>query len=205
MRVGTRVLAAAFNATLASATLASAVLVSAAPAHAQEGGTGVTGNLAGFFGAKALDKHDWAPAEDHREAGVVADLRSASFPVSAEVRVLRSRSRTEFEPTTSEFVRLETTELDLGARKTWGGGPGPRPYLAGGVARIDADLTFVGVGTASDSAVGIWAAGGMYWVLAEHLSLGADLMVSTAEVDFGTTTQADVGGGHFNLWIGLHF
>jgi Outer membrane protein beta-barrel domain len=184
--------------------LAAGVAV-AAPAGARAGETGVTGNISGFFGAKVLDNHDWAPAEDHEEVGLVADLRSTTFPVGAEIRVLRSRSDTVFEPTTAEFIRLETSELDLGLRKTWDGGPNPRPYLSGGVAKIDADLTFVGTGTASDSATGIWVAGGVYWVLGGSLSLGADLMLSTAEVDFGTPVKADVGGGHFNLWLGFHF
>lgn len=180
-----------------------AFVVVAAPAYAQDTGSGLTGNLSLVAGSKVLDDSDWAPVEQHEEGGVVVDVGDRSWPIGFELRFLHSKSDTEFEPITGLSVNMDTTELDLGIRKTWTGAA--NIYLSGGLARIDADVNFPGLGTASDSAYGFWLAGGIYWVLVEHLVLGVDLMGSSAEADYGSPTNFDIGGGHFHFVLGYHF
>jgi len=181
-----------------------AFVVAAAPAYAQDTGSGLTGNVSLVAGSKVLDDADWAPVEEHEEGGVVVDLGDRSWPIGFELRFLHSKSDTVFEPISGLSVNMDTTELDLGIRKTWGAAS-MHPYLTGGLARIDADINFPGLGTASDSAYGFWLAGGIYWVLAEHLVLGLDLMGSSAEADYGSGSNFDIGGGHFHFVLGYHF
>jgi len=178
-----------------------AIMAFALPASAQS----VTGNVNLFAGGKTLDDGDWAPTEKHSEVGVVADAGLDHWPVSLEVRFLSSESDTEFEPTLGLSLKLETTELDLGVRKTWGVGTNTHPYLSGGVAFIEADATVVNVLTANDDATGLWLGGGVYWVLAEHFNLGVDLMVSSAETNFGSGPDVNIGGVHLNFLAGFHF
>ncbi len=173
------------------------------PAHAQGTGSTVTGNLNLFLGAKALDDTDWAPVDEHAEVGLVGDIRAANWPVSIEVRLLSSVSDTVL--IGPDLVEMETSELDLGVRKTWGAGTNMHPYVSGGLAKIDAEVTVLGVGSVSDDGVGLWVAGGIYWVLGGSFNLGVDLMISSAEVDFGTGVDGNIGGGHFNFLAGFHF
>jgi len=196
MTIGNRIVFAAFAAVIALGNAATS-------AHAQDGGSGATGNVAVFYGAKVLDETEWAPVDVLQELGLVVDMSSSDLPVGIEVRALRSKSDTEFDPGISRFVELETSELDVGARMTTSGIPSG--YLAGGVAKIDADLTFTGVGTASDSAYGLWIAIGAYVVVGGSFAIGVDGMVSSAEVDFNTPVKADAGGTHINFWAGFHF
>jgi hypothetical protein len=193
MAIGSRVVLAAVIALAATAT----------PVRAQDAGSGVTGNFAVLFGAKVLDENDWAPVDVHEEFGLMVDMASTDLPVGLEVRALRSESNTEFDSGISRFVKLETSELDVGVRSTTPGSPSG--YLAGGVAKIDADLTITGLGTASDSAYGFWIAVGGYFLVGGPFVIGIDGMLSTAEVDFNTPVKADVGGVHINVWAGLHF
>lgn len=163
---------------------------------------GGSNNIVLYLGAKSLDSGDWAPVDEHTEAGVGVDFQPAGLPFGFDVRLLASESDTTFLGDT-----MTTSELDFGLRKTWGqsGYSNMHPYLAGGLAAISGE--FLGI---SDSAGGIWVAFGIYWVLsaspgAPGLAIGGELMSSAAYADFGTGTDANIGGGHFNFTIGYHF
>lgn len=180
-------------------------VAAAVPAYGAGSGAGPTGNIVLVGGLKLLDDTDWSPVEEQHELGLVADVMGANWDVSIEVRALRSDSDTKFDPVSGLFVSVETSELDLGIRKHWDNGHHAYPYIAGGVARIDADVNFPPFGTVSDHAYGLWAAGGVYLLVAPHLVVGLDVMVSEAEADFGTSTSASIGGGHAHVLIGYPF
>ncbi len=177
--------------------LLAAFLAWTVPAHAQGTGSTFTGNINLFLGAKALDKAEWEPLEEHSEAGFVADFGPANWPVSIEIRMLHSESDQSF-----LGITANTTELDLGVRKTWVSG-NMHPYIGGGIASIEAELDD-GFTTVSGSGTGIWLGGGIYWVLGQHFNLGFDFMSSTADVTI-VGVNADAGGGHFNFLLGYHF
>ncbi|MDH5528119.1 MAG: outer membrane beta-barrel protein [Nitrospirota bacterium] len=172
-------------------------------------GGGMTGNVVLFVGAKAMDEAEWAPAHEHGEVGLGMDLQPMGWPVGVDVRLLSSGSDLVYEPTLGAWVELNTTELDFGVRKTWGEGglTNVRPYVAGGIAMIDAELFIDGNG-ASGSGTGIWLAGGVYWILSgasgPGVTLGLELMSSAADADFPFGTFS-AGGGHFNFTVGYHF
>ncbi len=178
-----------------------------APAYAQSGGGGLTANLNLFLGAKVLDEAEWAPVDNHAEVGVVGDIGTINGPISIELRLLKSASDAVILPVSLLVAELETQETNLGVRMTFKREDvTPRLYLSGGVSRIDADTTFTGISTAtvSDSGLGYWLAGGIYWVLGDYVNMGMDLMISSAQADFGTGTDFNIGGVHFNFMLGLH-
>jgi hypothetical protein len=163
---------------------------------------GMTGNVVLFLGTKTMDSADWAPLDEHTEVGLVLDVQPSGSPVGIDLRLLSSES-----DTTVLGDTMTTSELDIGARMTWGQGGYSivRPYVAGGLAMINAELFGV-----SDSGTGIWLAGGVYWILSgvsggPGLTLGMDLMSSAANADFGTGIDAAIGGGHINFTVGYHF
>ena len=176
----------------------SATLFVAFPAHAQEDGSGFTGNINLFLGAKALDENDWAPWDEQSEVGLVADFGGVSWPVSLEIRILSSES--DEDP--FFLITGKTTELDLGVRKTWGA-YNMHPYIGGGLASIEAELDD-GFTTVSGSGTGLWVGGGIYWVLGRHFNLGFDAMISSADVTI-LGVDVNAGGGHFNFLLGYHF
>jgi opacity protein-like surface antigen len=108
-----------------------------------------------------------------------------------------------------------TFELDLGARKTWEfANSNIRPYIGGGLAGIsghvsvDVDTPF---GSASDSqsdtGLGYWVGGGIYWKLGQKLNLGFNARYSSADVEFDRfdTGKVDAGGTHVGLLLGWGF
>lgn len=181
----------------------------ASTASAQQGGW--TGNINAFLGAKALEEEDWAPVDEHGELGIEIDFRPRSWPINIAVDYLSSESDNEllFDP----FLRVvefeaETSELNIGVRKIWDRFPYARPFLGGGISFIRGEFKGTPLSgitlSDSDSGVGIWLGGGIYWTLIDHLNLGLELKFSTAEINlFGV--DVDAGGGHFGFLAGYHW
>jgi hypothetical protein len=110
---------------------------------------------------------------------------------------------------TSEGVQLEgsTHELQLGVRKNFAATSTMRPFLAGGVTLVNADIEAFDAdsfGSDSDSGVGYWLSGGVYWTLGGSFNLGFEVGHSEAEVDlFGV--EGDAGGTHAGMLFGYHW
>ncbi|UCE89547.1 MAG: hypothetical protein JSW10_01535 [Pseudomonadota bacterium] len=80
--------------------------------------------------------------------------------------------------------------------------------FCGAFALIRVGLEGRRTGTANiddtDSTVGLWVGGGVYWTLKRHFNIGFDLRLSGAEVTlFGKDRQA--GGFHSGLILGYHW
>lgn len=184
------------------------VLIGAATtnlAQAQES----TGNVNVFLGTKSLDDEDWAPVEDQSEAGIEFDFRETSWPVNWVLGLRRSESDETFvDPVFGPVAATgRTTEFSFGVRKIWDQGPIVSPYLGGGLALVNAEFeaTVSGAsGSDSDSSVGLWLGGGVYFTLADHFNIGIDLRFSAAQATlFGV--EGEAGGRHLGLLVGYHF
>lgn len=179
---------------------------------AEEGGW--TGNVNFFLGAKALDDDDWEPVEEHGEVGVSLDFRRREWPINIVVEFRHSASDKEeavlCDPSFGCFdieAKAETSELNLGIRKIWETSSSVRPFIGGGLSLIRAKLSLSALGakaSESDSGLGLWLGGGVYWTLGDHFNIGLEARISSADVNF-EGIEADAGGGHFGLIAGYHW
>lgn len=172
-----------------------------------------TGNVNGFLGAKILDEDDWAPVDEHIEAGVLIDFRQKSWPISIAIDLLSSYDEEDVSIAVLNFgtfdANLEgnTTELNFGVRKIWDNFSIVRPFIGGGIAFINAEVkgTALGVSVSDDdTGVGVWFDGGVYFNLTEHFNLGWDVRWSKAEVTL-FNIDGEAGGWHLGMLIGYHW
>lgn len=184
-------------------------LFSSSSVYAQSSSS--TGNINILLGAKALDEDDWEPVDEHAEFAIKFDFRPASWPVNLAIDLRGSASDEEtfFDPFFGTIeVEAETTEWNFGVRKIWEDYHLVRPFIGGGLSlgRAEMTVTIPGVGSASesDSGIGIWIGGGVYWTLAEHFNLGLELMISTIDIEIAGV-DTDAGGGHFGFLAGYHW
>jgi|GEM_PF-410746 len=178
------------------------------PRAAAAEGNKWTGNANVFSGAKALDEHDWTPADEQNEFGFETDFRKRGWPVSIELDFLGAAgSGSAFDPGPGELkMESRTSELNVGIRKTWDGFPHVRPYVGGGLTFAGASAKISGLGTSatdSDRGTGLWLGGGVYWTLGAF-NIGFDLRGSSAKVTI-FNVDTDAGGGHFGLLLGYHW
>ena len=186
-------------------------LLSASVASAQDQWTG---NINVFFGQKNLDKDDWEPVEEQNEFGVEIDFREKKWPVNIAVDILRSQTEetfTDFDPLIGPYnakATASTMEFNIGVRKIWDEFSSVRPFVGGGLSYIRAELevSVTGVGSASDSdtGVGIWLGGGVYFTLGEHFNIGVEVKYSDADVTL-FDVDAAAGGTHYGLLAGYHW
>ena len=182
-------------------------LLSASVASAQNQWTG---NINVFFGQKNLDKDDWEPVEEQSEFGIEVDFRKKDWPVNIAIDVLvSSDDQSIIEPFFGQVdVEGKTTEFNIGIRKIWDEFSSVRPFIGGGLSFIRAEFegTIPGLGSASDSdtGVGIWLGGGVYFTLGEHFNLGVELKYSDADVTL-FDVDAAAGGTHYGLLAGYHW
>ena len=188
-----------------ASVLSSALFVRQAAAEE----TGWSGNVNLFLGAKALDEDDWSPADEQREFGGEVDFKLRNWPVSIEVDYLGASGKgTIYDPFWGAIkAESETSELNVGIRKTWDGFPSFRPFIGGGAsfakATIKASLLGVTVQD-SGSGTGVWVGGGAYWTLNEAFNIGFELRSSSVKVEIAGG-DVTAGGGHFGLLLGYHW
>ena len=168
-----------------------------------------TGNVNVFLGTKSLEEEDWGPVEDQGEAGIEFDFRDTNWPINVALGFRRSEADETFvDPFFGPVDATgRTTELSFGVRKIWDQSGIVSPYLGGGLTLVEAEFeaTVSGVsGSDSDSSVGLWFGGGVYFTLADHFNIGLDLRFSAADATlFGVDGGA--GGRHLGLLVGYHF
>jgi hypothetical protein len=173
-----------------------------------------TGNVNLFGGMKLLEKDSWEPIERQPEFGVEIDFREKHWPVNIAIDIMNARSEdtvSMYDPLTGPFdmkVSGYTTEFNVGIRKIWDEFPSFRPFIGGGLSYIQAEFkgSISGVGSASDtdSGVGIWLGGGVYFTLGEHFNLGAEIKYSDADVTL-FDVNGNAGGTHYGLLTGYHW
>jgi hypothetical protein len=157
---------------------------------------GSAGNINFFLGKKYLDKDDWEPFHKHDEWGILLDFKlEDEWPIFIAIDILHSEDE------------VKTTELNIGVRKIWDSPYHMHPFVGGGIAVIQAEIE----GTPFDTPVsknetggGVWAGGGVYWTLGEHVNMGLDLRWSKARIS-RAFAETDVGGEHAGLIVGYHW
>ena len=163
-----------------------------------------TGNVNFTLGAKALDKDDWDPVEEHGEFGIHVDFRRHEWPVNLAMALVVSAGEDDIEGFSFEAI---TSEWRFGVKKIWEPTQVMRPFIGGGVALIGSELEadYYGVSVSDDDiGFGVWISGGLYWTLNECFNLGLELGYSTAEVTL-FDVDVDAGGGHAGLILGYHW
>jgi hypothetical protein len=174
---------------------------------------GADGHVNFFIGQKSLDGDDWEPIEDQLEFGAVMSFGQDKWPVHIAVDILAAADEeTVFDPFGGGNVTVtgSTFEVAAGVRKIWKKGR-VLPYIGAGVcvigAAVELDHGFVSV-DGSDSGVGFWAGGGLFWRLGGHFNIGLDARYSSADVDidFGSGIVAQdvsAGGLHYGVLLGF--
>jgi opacity protein-like surface antigen len=163
------------------------------------------GNVNIMYGQKNLDDDDWEPVEDQREYGIMIDFKANdNWPISIALDLLFSDDDDDY---LGVDVEGETREFNIGVRKYFPVTPQFKPYVGGGLAYIDAEVSAaIGGFRASDddSEVGFWLSGGAVFTFAEHINVGVDLRYSDAEVTIAGV-DGEAGGTHVLLFAGVHF
>jgi hypothetical protein len=174
-----------------------------------------------FLGQKNLDEDDWEPIDGQMEYGVCLNFGVQDWPVSIAVDILMSSDDTTY---TYDYYGYdydvvldgETTEIAVGVRKFFNEESNFQPYIGGGAAYIDGEVSinftdFPGMNySLSDSAFGFWANAGVMWRLSERFNLGIDLRYSDASVtivdDFlEESYDVEAGGMHYGVLLGYRW
>lgn len=156
-----------------------------------------------FLGQKQLDDNDWGPVDGQAEWGFVADLGRKDSVVTLVMSYLSSEDESTRDG--NEYTG-ETWELGLGIRKPFRMAPDIAPYLEAGVAYMDATLEQLPAttGTASDSAFGVWAGGGVNFAVGERLMVGVGARYTSASATL-LGQDREIGGLHVGVTAGIGF
>jgi hypothetical protein len=149
-----------------------------------------------ILGKKMLDQADWEPVEDQGEFGAEVTWGGSDWPIAFATDIVASSHGGDL-----SFFQVEgqTSELAFGLRKIWEAGAA-RPYLGGGIAKIDAQREANGV-REDDTALGGWLGAGIFWRLGSRFNIGLAGRVSRGKVTvFGLEREA--GGTHAGLILG---
>ncbi len=164
-----------------------------------------SGNLNVFIGSKTLDEDDWEPVDEQLEIGGMFDYRPPNWPLSLAVDLLYSFGEEE-----AFGTELENRfyELDVGAKLILENPSIISPFIAGGIAFVEAEAegdfwdTFDFKDEASGT--GLWLSGGAYLTLNRNLNLGLNIRWSDVEADW-EHHDIDLGGARIGGFIGLHW
>lgn len=174
---------------------------------------GFTGNINLLLGSKTLEEDDWEPLDSQAEFGVDFDFGMQTWPIHIDVAYLSSSDDQDFSGYDPEFgditgnLEATTTELRLGAKYIWDSWSTMRLYAAGGLSNIKGEFEVSAYGVSiseDDSAIGFYVTGGIYWTLAEHFNLGAELGYSKATIEL-YDYEGEAGGTHALALVGYHF
>lgn len=173
-----------------------------------------TGNINLFLGKKSIDDDEWEDLEidEHNQEGIKLDFKKKDWPVSIAIDYFRSNNSNGQNVVGGWHFEGETYELTVGVRKIWDNNPVMRPFIGGGLARVEGWIkketrTFPLIELYDkDAAIGVWLEGGVYWALGglSGLNLGLNARWSSAEVTlFGKDN--DIGGIKYGALIGYHW
>jgi hypothetical protein len=157
------------------------------------------GNVNFTYGARSLDDDSWEPIDEQDAFGLTFDFGAEGWPVNIAVGFFESSD----EDTTASFpilgdvdVEGEVSEYSLGVHKVWETRSAARPFLGGGLTRVEADATLdsiLGSIDDDDSSTGLYIEGGLFFRIAQVLNLGfhARLVEGTDVTVFDVDGDAD--------------
>ncbi|MGH9866612.1 MAG: outer membrane protein [Candidatus Polarisedimenticolia bacterium] len=154
-----------------------------------------------YLGFKQLDEDDWEPVDDQFVFGAEISIGQTGWPVMIAIDPYFAGSSEE---EAGFDINTATSELAIGVRKIWDFN-GVHPYVGGGPSLLSGALEvegpFGGDVDDSDSTLGLWAGGGIFWRLGSRFNIGVSLRWSTGEVElFDVDVQA--GGLQGGLLLG---
>ena len=146
------------------------------------------GDVNFILGTKALKKADWPATDSQGAFGAEVTWGGARWPIRFATDLFGSSNGADL---AGVHVDGETSELAFGLRKIWEPGAA-RPYVGGGVARIAARTKRLGT-EETDTAVGGWVGGGIFWRLGSRFNIGVAGRVSRGKVTL-SGTKIEAGG-----------
>ena len=170
------------------------------------------GHVSYVAGYKQFES-DWAPVEGQFEFGVFdIDVQPPKWPVSLCTQLLVTYADSPPDLPGAFGDYSGAWEINLGVRKVF---PVSQPislFLGGGVSFLGAsssswlDFGWGGgqVYEDSDSTVGFWCSGGVYWNLSRHFHLGLELQYSQGEITL-FHQELSAGGFHALGMFGYHW
>lgn len=156
------------------------------------------GDVNFFLGQKELSKDDWEPTQSQPEFGLEMSFGEKDWPVDIAVDLFSS---SDDDTLFGLKVEGSTSELGVGVRKIWKSGS-TMPYIGGGLASIKGTIksNFLGVDE-SDSSLGAWFGGGVFWRLGPRFNIGVAARYSKATITLAGI-DGEGGGLHYGLLLG---
>jgi len=181
-----------------------------------------------LYGQKSLgeDRFDVAGVDGQSQYGVALTF-DFEWPVALAVDILTSSDDnteqivTGIEDYDLEFrTQVDTTELDVGVRKSWEGKV--KPYVGAGIAYIQLDVRQTERGSLmgedfsstvlddSDGSLGYWLGAGLIYRVGRSFNVGLDVRYSDASADLRPVGEQDglkldSGGTQYGIVIGYHW
>ncbi len=152
------------------------------------------GNANFFVGQRTLDQDDIEGLElkaldDQTPFGVSVDWSVGDWPIHLVAGLyLSSRDETEdFGPLTID-EKVSFMELSFGVNKTWAVSGNVRPFIGGGLVRMEGKLELDATGVGSldedDDVIAVYGEGGLYWRLGSAFNLGGAVrLVKAADME----------------------
>ncbi len=148
-----------------------------------------------FLGKNSMKKSDWEPVNSQSEVGAVLDLGRTDSVVDLVAGYFAASDKV------NGSIKLETSEIAVGARKVFRGDAGIAPFAEGGLAYISAKRS-TALLSDSDSGVGFWLGAGVNFAVGDHVMVGLEARYSAADVTVFNTSRT-AGGTHFGVTLGF--
>jgi opacity protein-like surface antigen len=186
-----------------------------APVWAQEDTW--SANVNGFVGGKYLSEKEWGSADLQIQYGVEVDFRPKGWKGELVLGIFRSsgsghkyiNDKSGFPfitpPIVTESTKGETFEVQLGVKKIWRPLKRAHPFISGGATAVRAKLEDrLNNLLDSNTGVGYWLGGGVYWTFFQHVNLGAVVKYSRTRVSL-LDKNRDAGGVQIGYLAGFHW
>lgn len=141
------------------------------------------GNANFFVGQRSLSEDDIEGLElealdSQTVYGLSVDWSIGGWPIDLVAGIhFSSADETESFGPVSLDEEITFTELSFGVRKTWVSPGSVRPFIGGGLCRIEGDVELSAPGFGSfdedDDVIAIFGEGGLYWRIGPAFNLGA--------------------------------
>lgn len=167
-----------------------------------------SGHFSYVVGYKRMESK-WSPAKNQTEVGLLDfDFKHSSWPVSIATEFLLSYANDR--PALAGFRgnNSGTYEFNIGPRKIFENSSPFQPFLGTGLSVIGGSTStsfwFSNVREESDTGVGYYLEGGVYWLFGRNWDIGVRVEYSSADIKlFGT--HLDAGGVHAMAMLGVHW
>ena len=99
----------------------------------------------------------------------------------------------------------EVQQLAVGVRYLFRKDKTVVPFIGGGLASIQGELSAQGQGSVDDSTIGYWIQGGVNFRIGRFFNLGLDLRSTHAEIELDDVLDVEVGGLSYGVLVGFRW